>query len=137
MRVAIVFFAPKNRNKLLDIVKALAAGIESKGHRVDIVDGDHDVNTKLTIYQYIVVCTCATTTFGGKISDRVGPFLSNAGIITGKRSSAFLMKGGMRIGKTLSTLMKVMEHEGMYLKYSEILSISSEAEAIGKRLHID
>ena len=55
MRVAAVFFPAKDRKKILDITKGLAKGIESQGHTVDIIDGTRDVNTKLTIYKYIVV----------------------------------------------------------------------------------
>jgi hypothetical protein len=137
MRVAVVFFEGKNRDKTLGIAKGLSQGIEAQGHQVDIVDGDHDVNTKLTIYQYIAVGTSALNTFGGKITDKVAKFLAGSGIIAGKRSFAFAVKGGLRITKTLSAIMKAMEQEGMYLKYSEILSSPTEAEAIGKRLHID
>ena len=137
MRVAIVFFAPKNRNKHLEIAKGLSAGIESKGHNVDIIDGDRDVNTKLTGYGYIAVGTCAVNTFGGKIPDKINTYLSNAGIIAGKRSFAYILKGGLRLPKTLDVLMKSMEHEGMFLKFSEVLTSHAEAEAIGKRLHID
>lgn len=136
MRVAIVFFAPQNREKMINISKALAKGVESQGHQVEIVDGDHDVNTKLTIYQYILVGTSATTAFGGKIPEKIAHFLANSGIVSGKRSSAFLVKGGLRAGKTLRVLMKAMEKEGMYLKFSEIISSEPEAEEIGKRLHI-
>lgn len=137
MRVAIVFFEGKSREKTLAIARGLAQGIESQGHQADIVDGDHDVNSKLTMYQYIAVGASAVNRFGGKIPEKVGKFLAGAGIVAGKRSFAFAIKGGMRIAKTLSTLMKTMEQEGMYLKYSEILSSPAEAEAIGKRLHID
>lgn len=137
MRVAVVFFEGKNREKTLSIVRGLAQGIESQKHQVDIIDGDHDVSSKLTIYQYIAVGTSAINTFGGKISEKAHTFLANAGIIAGKRSFAFAVKGGMRITKTLSVIMKMMEKEGMYLKYSEVLTSPVEAEAIGKRLHID
>ena len=89
------------------------------------------------MYQYIVVGASAINSFGGKISENVAKFLSNAGVVTGKRSFAYIAKGGMRITKTLSVLMNTMEHEGMYLKYSEILTSAEEAKAIGKRLHID
>jgi flavodoxin len=138
MRVAIVFFQgkPQSRDKNLNIARALAEGIESNGHQTDIVDGDRDVNSKLTMYQYIVVGAAATTTFGGKIPENVSKFLSGAGIISGKRCFAYVVKGGMRITKTLAALMNVMEHEGMFLKYSEILTSPEEARAIGKRLHI-
>ena len=136
-RVAIVFFEGKNRNKIVEIAKGLSKGIESQGHRVDIVDGDHDVNTKLTGYQYLAVGTSAINTFGGKIPGSLATYLANSGIVAGKRAFAFAVKGGMRIGKTLTAVMKSMEQEGLYLKYSEILSSPVEAEAIGKRLHID
>ncbi|MBT3271710.1 MAG: hypothetical protein HN368_01040 [Spirochaetales bacterium] len=137
MRVAIVFFEGKSREKTLAIVRGLAKGIESKGHQVDIVDGDHDVNSRLTVYQYICIGTSAINFFGGKISEKASTFLPNAGVISGKRSFAFAVKGGRRISKTLSVIMKMMEKEGMYLKYSEVLTSAVEAEAIGKRLHIE
>jgi hypothetical protein len=137
MRVAVVFFEGKNREKTLGIARALAQGIESQGHQVDIIDGDHDVNSKLTIYQYIAYGTSAINYFGGKIAEKALKFVGGAGVVAGKRSFAFAVKGGMRITKTLSAIMKVMEQEGMYLKYSEVLSSPTEAEAIGKRLHID
>ena len=138
MRVAIIFFEGKsqNRKKTLNIARGLAEGIEAMGHKVDMIDGDRDVNTKITIYQYIVVGAAAINTFGGKISENVTRFLSGAGIISGKRCFAYVAKGGFRITKTLNVLMSSMEHEGMYLKYSEILSSPEEAKAIGKRLHI-
>jgi flavodoxin len=137
MRVAVVFFGGKNRSKTAGIAKALANGIEAKGHHVDIIDGDHDVNTKLTIYQYVAVGTSAINTFGGKIPDVMKRFLASSGSMAGKRSFAFAVKGGMRQYKTLTKIMESMEHEGMYLKYSEVLSSATEAEAIGKRLHIE
>ena len=138
MRVAVVFFEGKkqNRSRTMNIARALAEGIEASGHQVDLVDGDRDVNTKLTIYHYVAIGAAATNTFGGKIPENVGKFLSGAGIVTGKRCFAYITKGGMRIMKTLSTLMRMMEREGMFLKYSEILSSPEEARAIGKRLHV-
>ena len=139
MRVAVIFFEGKsqNRKKTLAIAKGVSAGIEEHGHQVDMVDGNRDVNTKLTIYQYIVVGASAMNTFGGKISESVTRFLGSSGVITGKRSFAYIVKSGFRATKTLSVLMNAMEHEGMYLKYSEILSSAEEAKAIGARLHID
>lgn len=137
MRTAIVFFEGRDRKKILDIAKGLSKGLESQGHQVDIVDGDHDVNTKLTVYQYICVGTSSTSFIGGKVSPVVSTFLAGAGIIAGKRCFAFVAKSGLRTGKTLHTIMKAMECEGMFLKYSDVLSSAEEAEAVGKRLHIE
>lgn len=137
MRVAVVFFAEKNREKLLSICRSLARGIESQGHQVDLIDGVRDVNTKLTIHQYIVVGTEAVTAFKGRIPEKVSVFLANAGRVAGTRSFAFVIKTFFGATKALSHLMKGMEKEGMYLKFSEIIQSDVEAEAMGKRLHIE
>ena len=136
MRVVAVFVPGKNRDKIREMAKSLARGIEAQGHQVDIVDGSRDVNTKLTIYEYIAVGTEQTSTFGGKIPDRVGQFLKESGIVGGKKSFAFVMKRPIGSTKALSRLMKVMEQEGMFLKLSEAFNSKEEAEEIGKRLKI-
>ena len=136
MRIAAVFFAGKNRNRLLDVTKVLARGLESQGNQVDIIDGDRDINSKLAIYGYIAVGTSAINTWGGRIPEKVSAYLANSGIVAGKRCFAYTITAGMRTGKTLSKLMRQMEQEGMFLKYSDILSSPAEAEEVGKRLHL-
>lgn len=136
MRIAVVFVPHANRDKLLNVSKGLARGIEQQGHQVDIVDGSRDVNTKLTIYEYICVGTEPISTFGGRIPSRVREFLEGAGILVGKRSFAFVIKRGFSTMKALSRLMKTMEGEGMFLKFSEIFLSPEEATEIGKRLKI-
>ena len=136
MRVVIVFFSEGKRDKLLEISRALASGIEAQGHTVDLVDGAHDVNSRLTVYEYIVVGTEIVSNFGWKIPDKVGQFLKSSGMIAGKRSFAFVLKGRLGVTKGLQRLMKVMEGEGMFLKFSEILTSAAEAAEIGKRLRI-
>ncbi len=100
------------------------------------MDGDHDVNTKLTIYQYLAIGTEPLSSFSGKIPDKVGHFLSSAGMVAGKRSFAFVTKNAFGSNKALTRLMKNMEIEGLYLKNSNIFNSPVEAEEIGKRLHI-
>ena len=136
MRVATVFFPHRNRDRLMQLAKALSRGIESQGHQVDIIDGTRDVNTKLTIYGYIVVGTDAANAIGGKIPGRVSEFLSSAGIVGGKKSFAFVPKRLIGGTRTLKRLMNVMEHEGMFLKLSNAIGSPDEAEEIGKRLRI-
>jgi hypothetical protein len=136
MRVATVFFPHTNRERLMHLARALARGIESQGHEVDLIDGSRDVNAKLTIYGYIAVGTEATNLFGGKIPQRVSEFLSAAGIVAGKKSFAFVPRRLIGGTRTMKRLMNVMEHEGMFLKLSDTLSSVEEAEEIGKRLSI-
>ena len=137
MKVAILFFPVANRQKLLSLARGLSKGLEKQGHQVDIIDGSRDVNSKLTIYGYIAVGTSTTTLLGGKIPEIVSRFLANSGIVSGKRCFAFILKKGLRTEKTLSRLMKTMEQEGMYLKYSDVISSEEEAVEIGKKLHTE
>jgi len=136
MRAAVVFFATNSRDRILNITRSLAKGIESQGHQVDIIDGNHDVNAKLTMYQYIAIGAEPLSNFSGKIPDKVSHFLSSSGMVAGKRCYAFVTKNVFGAGKALARLMKGMEKEGMFLKYSSIISSAAEAEEIGKRLHI-
>ena len=136
MRVAVVFIAEKNRDKLMSLAKAIARGVEAQGHQADVLDGGRDSNTKLTMYNYIVVGTEPVTLFGGKISDRVPQFLSSAGMVSGKRCFAFVPKKALGSTRALFRLMQAMEKEGMFLKSSEILQSDVEAVEIGKRLRL-
>ena len=136
MRTAVVFFAGNSRDKLLSLSRALARGIESQGHQVDIIDGDHDINTKLTIYEYIAIGTQALSTIGGKTSEKIPSFLGSSGMIAGKKSFAFVLKTFFSATRALGRLMKSMEKEGMYLKFSEVFKTEGEAEEVGKRLKI-
>jgi menaquinone-dependent protoporphyrinogen IX oxidase len=136
MRVAVVFFSGRNRERLRDLAKGLARGIEKQGNHVDVFDGDRDSNVKLTIYQYIVVGMEPSGSFSGKVPDSVRSFLSGSGVVSGKKSYAFVSRTAFGTSKSLSNLMRSMEGEGMFLKSSDVLRSSVEAEEIGKRLHI-
>ncbi len=137
MNVCIVVINYSNNKKLVEIAEKLAAGISRNGHRVDIIDGSGQSGKKISFYDYIAVGPTSTTLFSGKIPSDVHSFLGQCGLISGKRSFAFLHKGGLRKNKSLRRLMNAMEHEGMFLKNSNIISRPEEAEEIGKRLHIN
>ena len=124
-------------SQLEAICKEFARGLESQGHSVDIFNMNIDQDRKLTFYDYVVVGTCATGFFGGAIPDVVRTFLSRAGQVSGKRCLAFVTKGGLRSQKTLSLLMRAMEGEGMYLKYSEVIRKPEAAYALGRRLNVE
>lgn len=136
MRVGIIYFSINNNKRFIDIVNSLSEGIELQGHQVDIINGNLNLNSKLTVYNYIALGIEGINLLGGKIPPKTATFLSNAGLIRGKRSYAFTLKSTLRPQKTLSKLMTSMEQEGMYLKKSDIISTKQEAVSIGKRLHI-
>ena len=136
MRVAVVFFSGRNREKIRDLAKGLARGIEKQGNQVDLFDGARDGNVKLTIYQYIAIGMEPNGTFAGKVPDAIRSFLAGSGLVSGKKCYAFVSRSTFGTSKSLSNLMRSMEGEGMFIKNSDVLRSNVEAEEIGKRLHI-
>lgn len=135
MRVAVVYFQ-SGSNEVKKTAEALARGISAGDHLVDLINGETDTDKRLTSYEYIVVGTTASSFFSGKISDRISAYLKNSGMLSGKRSYAFIRKKGLSSSKALKNLMMAMEKEGMMLKISDVLYSAIEAEAAGKKLHI-
>ncbi len=137
MKVCVLYApASKASEKMKAIAKALAEGISSQGHMVDILDMSLEGGKIVSYYDYLVIGTESATFFGGKIPSSLAIFLKSAGSISGKRCMAFITKGGLRSMKTLQTLMRTMEKEGMFLKKSEQLQKVDFARAVGKHLQI-
>ena len=134
-RTVIVYFPNGSSQKLPDLVRALSRGIQSQGHTADVVDGTKETS-KLTAYKYIAVGT-ESVSLTGKIPPQVLTYLSNAGMISGKRCYAFVAKKFISAPRALARLMKGMEGQGMFLKNSNVLNSATEAEEIGKRLHVE
>ena len=134
MRIAVVSI-PSQRKEVPEYVKSLAKGMESMGHRVDILDGWTEDGFRLPGYEYISVCAEAVSFWGGKMPEALPKILGCGSGLVGKKSAAFLKKTGpFFINKALSNLMKAMEREGMLINWSEILLNPPHAEALGKRI---
>ena len=137
MKVCVLYAsASKESQKIKAISKALAEGISSQGHQVDVIDMTLDMGKKVSFYDYLIFGTEATTLWGGKIPSSVSQFLRTAGTVSGIRCMGFVSKGGIRSMKTLQSLMKIMEHEGLFLKKSDIITKVDYARAVGKHLQI-
>lgn len=134
MRIAVVYYATRAGDKMQSISKGLAEGLGLKASQVDIIDAIKDSDKKLSAYTYIAFGVVGDSPFSGKLPVRVIEYFKNAGSLVGKRCFAFVLKQAIFSQKLLTRLMKAMESEGMFLKFSEILSIPEEAKEIGKRL---
>ena len=136
MRIAVIS-VPARRKGIPDYVKSLARGMESMGHRVDILDAWTEDGFRLPGYEYIAVCAEAVSGWGGKMPEPLPKILSAGSGLVGKKSAAFLKKTGpFFINKALTNLMKAMEKEGMLINWSEILLSAPQAEALGKRIGV-
>lgn len=136
IRVAVVYYGETKERKLRSLAQALAKGVEKQGHQVDVINGKKETQRVLTPYKYIVFGTEVLSWWKGRIPRGVAEYLSQSGIVTGKRCCAFVNK---RLGseRGLKNLMRAMEHEGMMLHYSEIFSNEEEAEMIGKIIEVE
>jgi hypothetical protein len=135
MRIVVVS-APARRMGAPEYVKSLARGMESMGHRVDIIDAWTEDGFRLPGYEYVAVCAEAASSWGGGMPEALAKVLGGGGSgLQGKKSAAFLKKTGpFFINKALSNLMKAMEKEGMMINWSEIILNGPQAEALGKRI---
>ena len=134
MRIVVVS-VPAHRNGIPDYVKALAKGMESMGHRVDVLDAWTEDGFRLPGYEYIAVCAEKVSAWSGKLPEALAKILGAGSGLVGKKSAAFLKKNGpLFTSKAFYTLMKAMEKEGMKINWSEIILNAPHAEALGKRV---
>ncbi|MDR3248649.1 MAG: hypothetical protein LBT39_07670 [Treponema sp.] len=133
MRVAVVS-VPRRRGGIPDYVTSLAKGMESMGHRVDVIDAWTEDGMRLPGYEYIAVVAESISSFSGKLPDALPKILAAGSGLLGKRSAAFIRKGGLFTGRALFNTMTAKEKEGMRINWSEILLNPPHAEALGKRI---
>jgi len=138
IRAAVLYFAkPTNQPKLKALAEALAKGMKEQGAQVDVINGVQARETKLTGYHYIAVGCDVRSLIKGVLAPELPQALANGGIVTGKKTFAFVPPAMVGANATLLKLMKALEHEGMLLRFSELLGKAEEAEALGKRLKLD
>ncbi|MDR1956951.1 MAG: hypothetical protein LBQ30_08870 [Treponema sp.] len=133
MRIAVIS-APAQPGSIPDYVNALAKGMASMGHQVDILDAWTENGIRLPAYKYIAVSAEAVSLFGGKMPDALPKMLSAGSGLIGIKGAAFLKKTGPFTTKALGNLMRAMEKEGMLVNWSEIILNAPQAESLGKRI---
>jgi hypothetical protein len=133
MRIAIVS-APASKKEPPEYVRLFAKGMESMGHRADIIDAWTEDGMKLPGYEYIAVIAEPLSFFSGKINEKIPKILAAGSSLAGKKSAAFVKKQGLFSSRALSRLMKAMEKEGMVVNWMDILLNPPHAEAMGKRI---
>ena len=134
MRIAVVS-VPKSRRGIPDYARSLALGMESMGHRVDVLDAWTEDGFRLPGYEYIAITAEAASLWGGKMPDALPKILSCGSALAGKKCAAFFKKTSpFFVNKALSNLMKAMEKEGMVINWSDIILSPPQAQALGKRI---
>jgi hypothetical protein len=133
VRIAVIS-APAVRKEPPDYVRSFAKGMESMGHRVDVLDVWTEAGMRLPGYEYIAVISEPISFFSGKLINNISKILAAGSSLTGKKSAAFIKKTGLFHNRALSRLMFAMEKEGMVVNWSDILFNAPHAQALGKRI---
>jgi hypothetical protein len=133
MRIAVIS-APSEKKEPPDYVRSLVKGMQSMGHRVDIVNVWTEDGYRLPGYEYIAVAAEPISFLSGKIPTGIAKMLAMGSSLTGKKSAAFIKKTGLFSGRALANLMRAMEKEGMIVNWSDLLFNAPHAEAMGKRI---
>ena len=133
MRIAVIS-APAARKSPPDYVRSFAKGMQSMGHRADIIDAWTEDGYKLPGYEYIAVAAEPISILSGKIPEVISKILAAGSSLGGKKSAAFIKKTGLFSNRALANLMRAMEKEGMIINWSDILFDGPHAEAMGKRI---
>ncbi len=136
IRAAVLYFSKRGRS-VAGLAEALAQGLRKQGAQVDVIDGGKEREIKLTGYHYLAVGCDVRSLIKGALPPELAPSLSHSGIVAGKKTFAFVSSAPLGANATLLQLMKALEHEGMVVRYSELLSKPADALALGQRLKLD
>ena len=130
MLVGIIYSTEKKViGKLAD---ALQRGLEEQGHQVKVFPDDTESFTGLAACKTLIVGSYVTGGFKPKTPSRLKDALNKLGIISGKRSMAFIAKGGIAERKALVQLMNDMEKQGCYMVDQRTFSSEDDAYRFGK-----
>ncbi len=135
MHVALVSFCSPRDRKAQAILKKLMAASESRGNRVDFVDGnDLSSGVRLTPFDYVAVVVKSPSGLSAKIPDRVRECLASSGTITGKKGCALVIKAGFRAQGACARLMDALESEGVKIDYFDVVRSADHATWVGSKI---
>ncbi len=135
MKIAFVYFTKSNTKKFNKIAEGFKKELAALGHDLEVIDGNKTQDKKLTPYKFVIIGAEAVSFFGGKLSQNLTRFISNAGMLSGKNSLAFVIKSTIfGTQKSLIRLMGALEHEGLLITSGEIINNREEAASIAKKI---
>ncbi|MBN2546055.1 MAG: hypothetical protein JXB50_09685 [Spirochaetes bacterium] len=134
MRVGIIYYADKN-SKFIDLIKSIEKAITERGFQTQIINVKES-KSSISMFNFIIIGCNNISMFGGKIPDQLKNTIKKSSGISGKHCFAFVDK---KFGsfKTLSNLMKILEHEGVIIFSSEVLMTKDHAYRTAKEIIIE
>ena len=135
MRIAILHFLNDEKNAHRAILKTLQETAQANGHDVAVFSAKTDPEQlRLTMYEYITIIVPSSLFIGSSLPERFAHVLASAGMILGKKASALVVQSGLSSKKTVRTLMRAMEREGLKIDYFDVVKNAEHARCVGKKL---
>jgi len=128
MRIAVVAISDRRSETLRKRARVAAREFSMSGHLCELLE---TVDSRLSTYDFLVVCS-EPNGLGGGMGTKLGQQLSNGGNLVGKRAMALLVKSGLFPRKALSSLMRIIEKEGMVVTMGEIVANDGESAAAAR-----
>lgn len=133
MRVLILYSA---RGALDRLARAVADGLESVGVRAELMKADPSRTQPISMGAYDLVCVGSPTLgfFRGRAAEDIVEVLARSTRLEGKRTAAFVRRGGFGATRALKQLMAALERQGAWVEDFADLASEQEARAFGARL---
>jgi len=114
------------------LAEGLQRGLEEQGHQVKVFPDDANSFAGIAGCKILIIGSLVTAAFKPRTPPKLKDALSKIAGISGKRSMAFVAKGGMGERKALVALMQDMEKQGCYLVDQQSFSSEEDAYRFGK-----
>ncbi|MFW6138859.1 MAG: hypothetical protein ACOC7U_06780 [Spirochaetota bacterium] len=134
MQIGIMYSTDKE--EVGRLAQGLKKGLEEQGMGVKVFPDNAQNFAGVASCKNIFVGTYKTSIFRPRTPAGLKNALKKAGAISGKRSIAFVAKGGMGERKALLSLMNDMEKQGCYLIDQVSFSSEQEAYEFGKNIDL-
>ena len=126
MHIGIIYSTEK---KVIEkLAQGLEKGLQEQGHTVKLFTDVAESFGGLAMCKHLFIGTFATSAFKPKTPVRLRDALNKIPGLAGKRSTAFISKGGLGERKALVAIMNDMEKQGCFIV--DQVSFGSEREAL-------
>ncbi len=134
MNIGMIYSSEK---KVIEkLARGLKRGLEEKGEKVNAYSDNEQNFRGLASCRYLFVGTYTNSAFKPHTPPRLRDALARIPGIAGKRSIAFISKGGMGERKALLAVMNDMEKQGCFLIDQHSFSSEKEAYEFGKTVEL-
>jgi flavorubredoxin len=118
------------------LAQGLAQGLQDQGHTVKLYADVSESFGGLAMCKHLFIGSYTTAAFKPRTPVKLRDALNKIPGLAGKRSTAFIARGGMGERKALVALMTDMEKQGCFIVDQVSFSSEREAQGFGKTVKL-